>query len=119
MQWSLQGSLIIIFLLFQCIQGTLRRFNSKGDPEDTEYLSENYQKPYSSSDIKNDGDRFLQLPVRARRQNTGGDPEASSFHFTEDTHQYALTNYLGEGSKVNHDTLLSFNIHDANRLARL
>lgn len=109
--WSSRGlNLVIIFLLFHCI-GALRHFNAeglaKGHPEDyystehtTEYLFEKYSS-FSRRDIsKYDGDVYQLPQLRARRQNTGGTPGAYSFNLSDDTRQYALVNYLGDGSKV-------------------
>ena len=91
----------IVFLLLQCIQGALRRFDTKRHPEDIEYLVKDVRDAFSGS-YKN-VDRYVNgLPrPRARRQSMGNSPEAYTFYLTDDHRQFARLSYIGEGSKVN------------------
>ena len=90
----------VIFLLLQCIQGTLRHFNTKRrHQEDTEYVLKNYRSTFSKTKVDRDITGFPQL--RIRKQNAEGEPESNTYYLTNDDHQFARVSYLGEGSKVN------------------
>lgn len=84
----------IIFILFQYIQGTILHFNPKRNSENAD--SDIFRRIYSDSPA----DKFTEL-LRARRQNTGGNPEAYPSNLVGDERQYAQVIYSGEGSEVN------------------
>ena len=102
-----------IFLAFQCIQGTFRDTTKRAIKRhhDGIELFKTSVYPFSRGDINDDQDiHEVSIPtsailpgLRARRQNTAagivGDPEAYTY-YSNDDHQYARVNYLGEGSKV-------------------
>ena len=107
--------LVIIFLFFQCIQGTIRRFNSQrhsGNADlynvDSHFVQKLNRLP--GSDKYKAVDELPKL-LRARRQdvggNLGGNPEAYSFNLTGDDRQFARVLYSGEGSQVNDLYMLS------------
>ena len=97
---------VVIFLLLQFIQGTLRHFDTKRRyQEDTEYVLKNYRSRFSKTKVDRDINRLPQL--RIRKQNAGGEPESNTYYLTNDDHQFARVSYLGEGSKVNITSIIT------------
>ena len=102
---------VTIFVLFQCIKGTLHHFqaNKKQYPAGNveyhfkkKYHFEEHRDIFTRSDDNDIAvDKLSKQPLRARRQNIGGDPESYTFNLTSDDHQYARVVYSAEGSKVN------------------
>lgn len=97
--------LVIIFLFLQCIQGTIRHFNSQRRSENADLYNVD---PYFVEKLNGlpRSDKYKavdELPklLRARRQDMGGDPEAYSFNLTGDDRRFARVLYSGEGSQVN------------------
>lgn len=91
---------VIILLLFRCIQGVLRPFNTHRREEDIEIFRKSLDTLFRSDINARDINIPSKPALRTRRQNTGGYPEAHSFYL-HDSRQYARVSYLGEGSKVN------------------
>ena len=93
---------VIIFLFFQCIQGTVRHFNSKRHSENADFDSYFVEElnAFPRSDKYNAVDELPKL-LRARRQEAGGNPEAYSFNLTGDDRQFARVLYSGGDSQVN------------------
>ena len=93
---------VTIFVLFQCIEGIIRHFNKKRDPGNVQYHFEKHRDVFTRSDDNDIAvDKLSNQPLRARRQNTGGDPESYTFNLTGDDHRYGRVVYSAEGSKVN------------------
>lgn len=93
----------IIFLLFQCSQGALRRFDTIRHVEESREFEdiEIFKKhPNGDNNVDQEVDELSRIVSRARRQNARGDPEAYSTSLS-DSRQYARLSYLGENSKVN------------------
>ena len=97
-------------MFFQCIQGTIRRFNSQRHSENANlYNVDSYFVEKLNGLPRTDKYKDVELPKlpRARRQDVGGDPEAYSFNLTGDDSQFAQVLYSGEGSQVNALYMLS------------
>lgn len=97
----------IVFLLFQCIQGTIRHLNDKLPWQGLEnadfiYRFEEHSDIFLRSDDKIANDELSKL-LRTRRQAMGDTaPEANPSYFIGDDRPFGRVMYSGEGSKVNH-----------------
>lgn len=99
----------VIFLLSQCIQGAVYLFNTKRNT--AEHLEPTkYSNIFSTIDGYVDDGEPVSPKLRARRQDTGGNPKAYSYNLAGDSHQYALPLYPGKGSKVNVVALICQNV---------
>ena len=95
--WYSLVRIAIILVFFQCVQGIVRHFDTKRRSGNTEY---SFHRSRSDNEITLHG---ISQP-RARRQGTGGEPEATSSTlpstFPSNRHRFGRISYSGEGSKV-------------------
>ena len=111
MMWYSLVQLGIIFVFLQCTQGVVRHFNTKRHSDiNIEYFFEKHRSR-SDNDIKlrSKFNFDFKPQPRLRRQDEGGDPEATRSSIPNVHRAYGRISYSGEGSKVSINRTHLFN----------
>lgn len=92
--------LVMVFILFQNIEGTIRHFNTKRFLDDDKWFQQNrYIVPRFDNNIT--VDKFPTI-LRARKQAVGGNPSSYSYNFIDDRRRFSSVIYSGEGGEVSY-----------------